>query len=349
MVDAGPTATVLLFCPRVINRRTLLSSGLLGLVSVTLAACSTTTEASSTATSAAAGGPPSGGPGGAGGMGASAETAAATALAADVASSFTQHSYADAASGKSLPYNVFLPDGYSASKSYPLVLYIADSSLVGQAVTAPLNQYGALIWASAAEQAKRKAIVVVPEFPEIILDDHSSHTTTAYVELTARFVTWLQTKYAVDANRVYGTGQSMGCMTVMLLTAEHPDLFTAELFVSGQWEASKLAGLTKARFVFIAAGGDTNASGGQADVKKILTNGGVAYSAAELDATWSDARIEAAAKTLLARRTRDSFFSFKTGTVLTANPTAGGLEHMASFEPAYKITAARDWLFRQTR
>ena len=331
----------------VISRRVLLSTGVAGLVGAALAGCAATSS-STTAASAGPGGMPSGGPAGGGAMGGTSETSAAKALAAQVASRFRQASYSDSSTGKTLPYNVFLPAGYSTGKKYPIVLYIADSSLVGQATTAPLTQYGALIWASSAEQAKHAAIVVVPEYPSIVIDDNNGHTTTDYVELTARFVTWLQTKYSVDPARVYGTGQSMGCMTVMYLAAQHPDLFTAEYFVSGQWQASQLAGLKSARFVYFAAGGDSKSTGGQSIVKTILTSAGVTYDAAEWDATWSSTRLNAAAESLLSGSARDHFVTFTTGTVMTAEPTAGS-EHMASFEPAYKITAARDWLFRQTR
>ena len=37
---------------------------------------------------------------------------------------------------------------------------------------------------------------------------------------------------------------------------------------------------------------------------------------------------------------------FETGTVLNGGD---GMEHMASFNYAYKLTAVRDWLFEQTK
>ncbi|MCZ9339283.1 hypothetical protein NGM37_16035, partial [Streptomyces sp. TRM76130] len=78
-----------------------------------------------------------------------------------------------------------------------MVLYIADSSLVGQDVTAPLDQYGALIWASEEDQALHESLVLVPEFPEVILDDHGSFTMTDYVEMTKRLVEAVAEKYSV--------------------------------------------------------------------------------------------------------------------------------------------------------
>lgn len=251
--------------PTGIDSRTLLG-GLLGLGTIgALTACSGSTPAASTSTATATG------------------TTSATASAAGdayptlaslatVKSRFTQATYTDPTTGKALPYNVFLPAGYSAATKYPLLVYIADASLVGKATTAPLSQYGALVWAADADQAKHLSIVVVPEFPEVILDDHSGHTTTEYVELTGRFVTWLKSKYSVDTRRVYGTGQSMGCITCLYLAGKYPDMFTAELFVSGQWDTSVLPQLPKARFTYLAAVGDTKSTGGQADVEKLLTS-----------------------------------------------------------------------------
>ncbi|MFE0801390.1 alpha/beta hydrolase-fold protein [Streptomyces sp. NPDC058812] len=273
-------------------------------------------------------------------------------LISEVKSTFRQFTYEDSQTGESLPYNLYIPEDYDAAKSYPLVLYIADSSLVGQDVTAPLSQYGALIWAGADEQAKRASFVLVPEFPSVIIDDHGSYTTTDYVEMTTRLLGSVTGEYSIDDKRIYGTGQSMGCMTVMYLTAKHPDLFAAELFVSGQWDVSELGNLAEEKFFYIAAGGDENASGGQADVKNLLKEAGVSYQSATWDATWTAAQYATAAKKLFAAGDDINFATFKTGTVLeasdsTSSGSAMNSEHMASFEPAYKITALRDWLFEQ--
>ena len=318
---------------------------------------------------------------------ASTESPTLASLVAEVQGEFQQFTYTDPDTGLSLPYNLFIPADYDESTSYPLVSYIADSSLVGQDVTAPLSQYGALIWASEEEQAKHESIVLVPEYPEVIIDDHGSFTTTDYVEMTARLIASVESQYSVDTDRVYGTGQSMGCMTTMLLAAEHPDLFTAELFVSGQWDPTQLAGLADEKFFYIAAGGDDNSTGGQADVQDLLDAAGVSYNAAtDWDATWSADELDQAATDLLAKGTDINFATFETGTVLevdgassstssssddsgTGTPPSGmsgppsgasggsggsasgggsSSEHMASFQPAYEITALRDWLFAQT-
>jgi len=270
-------------------------------------------------------------------------------VAAGVADGFDQVEWTDPETGTTLTYNIYLPADYDESSSYPMVVYIPDSSLVGDDATAALSQYGALVWASEAMQAEAETIVVVPSYPEVILDDHGSFTMTDYVDMTARLVESLETTYAVDANRVYGTGQSMGAMTIMYLAAQDPDLFAAEMIVSGQWDITQLTGLADETFVYTAAAGDDKASVGQTDVEAMLDDAGVAYGTTTADATDAEAT-EAAAEQMLAAGDSANFLTFDEGTVLEASGSDGGMggEHMASFQPAYEISALRTWLLQQT-
>lgn len=274
-----------------------------------------------------------------------------SALVSEVQGTFQQFVYSDSQTGASLPYNLYLPPDYDPTRSYPLVLYVADSSLVGQDVTAPLSQYGALIWASDSEQAKHPSIVLVPEYPSVIIDDHGSYTTTEYVDMTARLVEAVSSDYSVDPDRIYGTGQSMGAMTVMYLAAQQPDLFAAELIVSGQWDVSTLANLASERFIYAAAAGDERASAGQAEVESMVAAASVPYSTLTLDATSAATELTEAAAAMLSEGNSANFVTFAAGTVVAASGSGGGgtsSEHMTSFQPTYQIAALRDWLFAQT-
>lgn len=62
----------------------------------------------------------------------------------------------------------------------------------------------------------------------------------------------------------------MGCMTLMYLSAEYPDLFAGQLFVSGQWDVSTLKPLANQNFFYIAAEGDEKASTGQEELLTTL-------------------------------------------------------------------------------
>ncbi len=72
-------------------------------------------------------------------------------MRSEMASKFQQLTYQDRVTGRSMAYNLYIPKGYTPSKRYPLIMFIADASTVGKGVKAPLMQgYGGFIWAKAA-------------------------------------------------------------------------------------------------------------------------------------------------------------------------------------------------------
>lgn len=289
-----------------------------------------------------------------GGMGGAIDKSGDTRLQTmidEVQSTFVQLEYQDADTGLSVPYNLYIPDGYDGSQSFPMMVFIADSSVVGRETTAPLTQgYGGLIWATEEEQRKHPSFVLVPEFPEVIIDDHGEFTMTDYVEVAARLVRSVAAEYNVDRNRLYATGQSMGCMTLLYLSAQYPDLFAAEMFVSGQWDVGTLDGLGGQSFFYIVAEGDPKASEGQRELYEALTAQGAAISTAVWDATWPEDRMAQAVESLVSEGNSIHFVAFEKGSVLpegTAASDRGG-EHMYSFDPAYKIEGVRDWVYNQS-
>ena len=100
------------------------------------------------------------------------------ALKNETLDKFRQFTYEDAETGKTMEYNLFVPEGYDCeetangrsdseaeNKSFPLVLFMADASTVGKEVTAPLTQgYGALEFASKRDQRLHPAFVLVPQY-----------------------------------------------------------------------------------------------------------------------------------------------------------------------------------------
>lgn len=271
-------------------------------------------------------------------------------LTAAVVPTFTQQTYRDSVTGLTVTYNLYLPKGYDQSQTYPLVVFIGDASTVGTDATRPLTQsgYGGVIWASPDVQKDHPSIVVAPQYPKVILDDHGDHVLTDYVELTARLIQHVEQTYAVDRRHVYGTGQSMGCMTTMYLAANHPDLFTATLLVDGQWDKTALAGLKSQRFIYVAAGGDDKALGGLRDVEGMMQDAGIPYGTLEnMDARENAYVRNAAAAVVLDQGYAKNFFVWKAGSVLPEGAPQEASEHMFSFNYAYEMKAFRDWLFAQ--
>ena len=270
------------------------------------------------------------------------------AMIEEVAPLFSTDEYTDEETGLTVEYNVFLPADYDENEEYPMVVFIPDSSVVGRDAEAVLTQgWGALIWASEAEQAKHPCIVVAPVFTTTILDDHNGFVTTDYVDLVPRMVETLAEKYNADTDRIYATGQSMGCMTFLIASTTAPDLFAAELFVDGQWDITILQPLEEQTFFYIVAGGDDKAVGGQDEVMAMLDGDEIDYSYAEgWDAQADAEELTALVEELLEEGNSINMIRWEAGTVLNGG---SGMEHMASFDYAYKLEAVRDWLFEQSK
>ena len=261
------------------------------------------------------------------------------ALKNEALKKFRQLTFEDAKTGKTMSYNLLVPEGAEAGHKLPLVLFMADASTVGKDVTAPLTQgYGALEFASDRDQKEHPSFVLVPQYTDWAVQDDWS--TSDEVEMTIRLLEKVCKEYNVDTNRLYTTGQSMGGMMSFYFNITHPDLFAASLFVSSQ-------DFGKKHFFYIVAGGDQKASGGMRDLAKVLKENNARVDSASWSAKLPSAEQEKLAEELIARGGNVNFIRWEAGSVL---PESGkGMEHMASFDYGYKIAAVRDWLFKQSK
>ena len=262
------------------------------------------------------------------------------------ADKFVQRTFDDPVTGISLEYSLYIPENYDPSNAYPLIMYIPDSTGSGKTAAQLVQQYyGAAIWASEGEQAKHPSFVLVPAFSETVVDDFWN--VSEQVETAVNLIAALQSEFSVDADRLYTTGQSMGCMTSLYLNSKYPALFAASMFVSGQWDISVLQPLEGQTFFYITAGGDMKASGGQDEVMAMLDADGVPYTYGTWNAQNSDEEQTAAVEALLAEGLPINMIRFEAGSVFKEGQ--GGMEHMASFNYGYKLEAVRDWLFAQSK
>lgn len=260
------------------------------------------------------------------------------------AEKFQQLVYEDGSSSSELEYSLYIPEDYSEDQSYPLIMFIPDSSGAGKSAKEIVEQYyGADIWVSQEEQEKHSSFVLVPAFSEVVVDD--DWNTSDQIQTAVNLLYELMDTYSIDRSRVYTTGQSMGCMTSLYLNSQYPDLFAASLFVSGQWDISVLQGLENETFFYITAGGDQKASGGQDEVMAMFDEDGVGYSYGTWSAQDSVEEQSEAAQALIDQGYSANMIRFETGSVLNGE---NGMEHAASFNYGYKIPAVRDWLFEQS-
>ena len=261
------------------------------------------------------------------------------------ADKFEQFTYTDEETGITLEYSLYIPEDYDGSEEYPLVMFIPDSTGAGKSAADIVEQYyGAAIWASDEDQEKHASFVLVPAFTETVVDDNWN--ASEQLDATVNLIESLTREYSIDTDRLYITGQSMGCMSSLYLNSKYPDLFAASLYVSGQWDISVLDVLENQTFFYVTAGGDEKASSGQDEVMTLFDNDGVPYSYGTWDAQADEEAQDANVKALVDEGNTANMIRFETGTVLNGG---NGMEHMASFNYAYKLTAVRDWLFEQTK
>lgn len=262
------------------------------------------------------------------------------------AGKFEQLTFEDAETDVALDYSLYIPENYDSFGQYPLIMFIPDATGSGKSARQLVEQYyGAAVWVTEEEQQKHPAFVMVPAFTETVVDDNWS--VSAQVETAVRLISKLQSTYSIDSDRIYTTGQSMGCMTSLYLNSRYPDLFAASMYVSGQWDVSVLKGMENQKFFYITAGGDAKASGGQDDVMAMFDSDGVSYSYGTWSAQDSEEEQSAAAGQLVSLGFDANMVRFETGTVFKEGES--GMEHMASFNYGYRLTAVRDWLFEQEK
>ena len=193
------------------------------------------------------------------------------------AGKFEQFSYTDEETGITLDYSLYIPEGYDKAEEYPLVMFIPDSTGAGlSSLEIVGNYYGAAIWASDEDQEKHPSFVLVPAYTGTVTDDNWNASNQ--LDATVNLIRYLTEEYSIDVNRLYTTGQSMGCMSSLYLNSKYPDLFAASLYVSGQWDISVLDVLEEQTFFYITAGGDEKASGGQDEVMAMFDGNQIAYS-----------------------------------------------------------------------
>jgi predicted peptidase len=256
---------------------------------------------------------------------------------------FRQYEY------KHLQYNLFFPKEYDEEKSYPLVMFIADASANSDDPFLPLVQgIGGVIWATQEEQAKHPCFVLVPQIPHGIPLTRDDFTVSPELETIKDLLDDVVSRYSIDKNRIYTTGQSQGCMASCELNVRYPDYFAASLLVSGQWNPETMAAkLTKKNlFIALSEGGPREFPGMNA-VVAALEGAGANVARATLNARKSKEELNTDVKELIATGANILYAIYDAKTVL---PDDGKeypqiAHHFRGWEITCGIEAIRDWLF----
>ncbi|MBQ3395110.1 MAG: hypothetical protein IJG55_02115 [Synergistaceae bacterium] len=255
------------------------------------------------------------------------------------ADKFEVRTYSDSRTGLAISYDIYLPEDYSADKKYPVVFFVGDASCMNKPPMYSVTQgLGALVW------TEHECIVIVPTFPEVIIDDHDGFTVSEYYEVLSDFTIDAETMYSIDPLRVYATGQSMGCMAFMRMAGEAPEKFSACLFVSGQWNIDELHNLW-GRFIYAVSYGDDKALKGQNEVFDMIAKSGLSYALYDnIDAENQNISLHPSQYM--------NFVRYKKGTTIPyhiRDSKRGYSEHMSSFDYVYANKEIRDWLLSQRK
>jgi acyl-CoA thioesterase-1 len=152
-----------------------------------------------------------------------------------------------------LPFRLFLPENYSRTQKYPLILALHGAGERGtdNIVQVSLNRV-AEVWAEDSTQQKQKCFVVAPQCPSSgkwvnvpqWTDIFYSTQTMAQSDpmtLALKMVDSLIKVYPIDTNRLYLTGLSMGGYGTWDILARHPGKFAAAIPLCGGCDTSKVA------------------------------------------------------------------------------------------------------------
>lgn len=185
------------------------------------------------------------------------------------ADGFVFGGYDDETTGEYASFALREPTDYDASSSYPLVLFLPDAGVTSSDPSINLRQGpGAVAWN----------------------DDGCFVLTVAGtcsdVETCLDLIDALRDAgYAIDDSRLYGTGESAGCMALIAYASEHPDdnRFAALMLVAGQGDMTPIANTP----LFIMVSEDDSSSyGGMTSEENGLPTIGEPYEDVQLDCTY---------------------------------------------------------------
>lgn len=124
-------------------------------------------------------------------------------------------------------YNVYIPEGYDGSTPYALYVTLPGyEGLYFQGVAANIKSEA---FGFEAQKYNSEMIVLAPQ-----LGDWGETSANQTIALTEYFLN----TYNIDPTKIYGNGYSGGGETMSIVMGKRPDLFTAYLQVSSQWDGA---------------------------------------------------------------------------------------------------------------
>ena len=142
--------------------------------------------------------------------------------------------------GDTLPYRLFVPEGYDPGQKYPLVLFLHGGGERGDNNRAQLRQAGSRLWAATDIQSRWPCFVVAPQCPvgdywgvrEMLGTSREDRHLGEPREYCPIRSVWgildeLEKEFSIDTDREYVTGLSMGGKGTWETLKGQPNRFAA--------------------------------------------------------------------------------------------------------------------------
>ncbi len=137
----------------------------------------------------------------------------------------------DSQNGNALPYCLYLPDNYTPSKKYPVILFLHGAGEIGSDNALQLNNIKNMFVYNADYIAQ--SILICPQTPEWWSLDRAYGDGQGTLSSAMHLLEEVQNKYSCDKNRIYLTGLSMGSFATWDLLENYGDVFAAAVPVCG--------------------------------------------------------------------------------------------------------------------
>ncbi len=149
-----------------------------------------------------------------------------------VVSAVKRQVFYDSKNGNSLPYCLYMPENYTPSKKYPVILFLHGAGEIGTDNQEQLKNINNLFKYNG--DLISNAILLCPQTSQWwSLDREQSGDQKGHLGSALHLLQEIQKKYSCDSNRIYVTGLSMGGMATWDLLQEYGDIFAAGIPVCG--------------------------------------------------------------------------------------------------------------------
>jgi predicted peptidase len=152
-------------------------------------------------------------------------------------------------SKKTIPYRLFIPKNYQASKKYPLMLSLHGAGERGTNNTSQLNHEFTNFWANDSIQKDNPCFVVAPQCPpdpewwvkSATFGNYDFDKTpiTDNLQAVSDILDSLGREFNLDPDRIYISGMSMGGAGTWYMITKYPGRFAAAVPVCGGADTSK--------------------------------------------------------------------------------------------------------------